>query len=52
VKIVAMSGGGQGVTKENALAAAAALGAMQTLAKPFSREQLLGIVTAVLAPEE
>jgi DNA-binding response OmpR family regulator len=52
VKIVAMSGGGQGVTKENALAAAAALGAAQTLAKPFSREQLLGIVTAVLAPEE
>ena len=52
VKIVAMSGGGQGVTKENALAAAAALGAAQTLAKPFSREQLLGIVTAVLAPKE
>ncbi len=52
VKIVAMSSGGQGVTKENALAAAAALGAAQTLAKPFSREQLLGIVTAVLAPEE
>jgi two-component system, chemotaxis family, chemotaxis protein CheY len=51
-KIVAMSGGGQGVTKENALAAATALGAVQTLAKPFSREQLLGIVTAVLAPEE
>jgi len=48
-KIIAISGGGQSMTKEDVLEAAATLGATQTLTKPFSREELLVAVTAVLA---
>ena len=49
-RVLAMSGGGLSVTKEDALDVAAALGARQTLAKPFPREELLVSVTAALAP--
>ncbi len=46
-KIVSMSGGGI-QDKEHVLEIAQRLGAVKTLPKPFSREDLLGVVQAVL----
>jgi CheY-like chemotaxis protein len=47
IKIIAISGGGHGDPKDY-LRMASQLGAVRTLPKPFSREQLLGAVTEVL----
>ena len=44
LKILAMSGGGIGTTPEVYLTLAQQLGAVSTLAKPFSHEQLLTVV--------
>ena len=49
IKIIAMSGGGMGGATDY-LRLAKALGAGQTLAKPFTREVLLKMVTAAFAP--
>jgi DNA-binding response OmpR family regulator len=46
-KIIAMSGGSLNVPRDYLLSAAADLGAHQTLAKPFGREELLQAVAAV-----
>jgi DNA-binding NtrC family response regulator len=51
VRIIAMSGGGR-VSPTANLQASAGLGAACTLAKPFSREELLKAVDAVLADRE
>jgi DNA-binding response OmpR family regulator len=48
LKIIAISGGGL-IAPENYLVLARKLGAAQTLAKPFSGEELLGAVASVLA---
>jgi len=48
VKIIAMSGGGYKVTQQRVLRTAEDLGALQTLAKPFSCQALLRAVAAVL----
>lgn len=48
MKILAMSGGGVGATPEIYLAMARQLGAVKTLAKPFSREQLLNAVREMI----
>ena len=48
LKIIAMSGGGIGMTPEFYLTLARQLGAMSTLVKPFSREQLLNAVREVI----
>jgi DNA-binding response OmpR family regulator len=47
MKIIAMSGGSPNVPRNYLLSAAADLGAHQTLAKPFGREELLEAVAAV-----
>ena len=47
--IVAISGGGR-IRKEDYLAVAAAVGASQTIAKPFTADTLLATVSAVLRP--
>lgn len=44
MKIIAMSGGGVGATPEFYLTLARQLGAMNTMVKPFSREELLDTV--------
>jgi DNA-binding response OmpR family regulator len=49
VRIIAMSGGGMGGTNLY-FPAALSLGAVHVLAKPFSNEQLLSAVNALLAP--
>ncbi|MEC4890369.1 MAG: response regulator [Nitrospira sp.] len=49
VKILAMSGGGIGVTPDVYLARARQAGAAGTLVKPFSREQLIEAVHEVIA---
>lgn len=46
-KIIAMSGGGRGSAKDYLLAASQ-LGASRTLAKPFSRQELLDAIAAAL----
>jgi DNA-binding response OmpR family regulator len=51
IKIIAMSGGGRGGAV-NYLEAAGKLGAQQTLAKPFSRQELLRAVRAVMGEGE
>ncbi len=48
VKIIAMSGGGR-VNAEDYLAIARRLGAARTLSKPFTGEELLTAVSAVVA---
>ncbi len=48
IKIIAMSGGGRGDARDY-LAIAKALGAAQVLAKPFSGDELLQAINAVLA---
>lgn len=48
MKILAISGGGVGTTPESYLAMARQLGVMRTLAKPFSREQLLDAVREMI----
>lgn len=48
MKILAISGGGIGMTPEFYLAMARQRGAMRTLAKPFSREQLLDVVREMI----
>lgn len=48
LKIIAMSGGGR-ASATDYLAIARKLGASQTLAKPFTGEELLGAVNTVLA---
>jgi len=47
--VIAISGGGR-IRKEDYLAVAAAVGASQTIAKPFTAETLLTTVNAVLRP--
>jgi len=47
--IIAMSGGGRGSSSDY-LEMAALLGAKRTLAKPFSAQELLDAVSAVLKP--
>ena len=49
-EIVAISGGGR-VTPEDYLKPARLLGTLQTLAKPFSGDELLGAVAQALAEE-
>ena len=49
-KIISMSGGGI-QDKEHVLEIAQRLGAVKTLSKPFSREDLLGTVREVLGEE-
>lgn len=49
IKIIAMSGGGMGGATDY-LRMARALGAGQTLAKPFTRDDLLKLVKAALSP--
>lgn len=49
VKIIAMSARSRSVTTDDVLYAAGECGARRTLAKPFSRSDLLGAVDAVLA---
>ena len=51
LKIIAMSGGGL-MSPGQSLAMAAHLGAIQTLAKPFSAPQLLAAVAGVLSQPE
>ncbi|MDH4098549.1 MAG: hypothetical protein OEU87_09565, partial [Nitrospira sp.] len=48
LKIIAISGGGIGLTPEFYLDAAQQLGAAGVLAKPFSRENLLKVVRETL----
>lgn len=48
LKIIAMSGGGRN-NPTDYLALAKGLGASQTLAKPFTREELLGVVNYTLS---
>jgi DNA-binding response OmpR family regulator len=48
LKIIAMSGGGY-VAPEDYLSMARSFGASQTLAKPFSGEELLAVVESVLS---
>jgi DNA-binding NtrC family response regulator len=50
VKIIAISGGGRSAPWVN-LKTAAQLGASGTLAKPFSRQQILDEIDRLLAPE-
>jgi CheY-like chemotaxis protein len=47
VKIIAMSGGGR-INAKNDLIMAKKLGAKQTLAKPFSHQEILDVVAQVL----
>lgn len=49
IKIIAMSGGGMGGAADY-LRMARALGAGQTLSKPFTRDALLNLVGAALRP--
>lgn len=51
IKIIAMSGGGRGAPSEY-LPIARQLGAVQTLAKPFSNEELIAVIKATLGPAE
>jgi len=48
VKIIAISGGGQTITSATCLRLAKGLGAIKTLAKPFSQQALLDTVREVL----
>ncbi|MBI4961797.1 MAG: response regulator [Desulfomonile tiedjei] len=48
VKIIAISGGGQALPRDTCLQFAKGLGANITLAKPFSRQELLDAVQKVL----
>jgi len=50
VKVIVISGGSSWVTQEEALAAALDFGALRTLAKPFSWNDLADAITAVLSP--
>lgn len=49
VRIVAISGGGRS-GMQNYLPIAAGLGARRTVAKPFTRQEILDAVSAALAP--
>ncbi len=48
IKIIAMSGGRRAITPQFNLDSAALIGVQQTLAKPFTRQQLLQAITDVL----
>ncbi|NJM11794.1 MAG: response regulator [Synechococcaceae cyanobacterium SM1_2_3] len=48
VKIIAMSGGRRAITPQFNLDSAALIGVQQTLAKPFTRQQLLQAIAEVL----
>jgi CheY-like chemotaxis protein len=48
VKIIAISGGGQATTGATCLHLAKSLGALKTLAKPFTRQELLEAVRYAL----
>ena len=50
-KIIAMSGGGAVVSRQNALRSAADFGVRWILAKPFSAAELLSVIDAVLTGE-
>jgi len=50
VKIIAISGGGKSLARDTCLRFAKGLGATRTLAKPFSRQELLDAVQEVLNP--
>ncbi len=49
LKIIAISGGGKAMSSSTCLNLAKGLGASKTLAKPFTRQELLDAVTEVLA---
>lgn len=49
VRIIAISGGGRNVARDY-LPVAARLGACRTVAKPFSRQEILEAVNVALAP--
>jgi CheY-like chemotaxis protein len=49
VKIIAISGGGQATTGATCLHLAKKLGAVKTLAKPFTKQELLDAVCEALA---
>jgi CheY-like chemotaxis protein len=51
VKIIAISGGGQATTGATCLHLARSLGAVRTLAKPFTRQELLDAVRYALEQE-
>ncbi|MCP5158971.1 MAG: response regulator [Gammaproteobacteria bacterium] len=48
VRIIAISGGRRAITPQFNLDSAALIGAVQVLAKPFNREQLLAAIAAAL----
>ncbi len=50
VKIIAISGGGRTVAAGHYLQMAKRLGAVAVLAKPFSNDELITVLAAVLAP--
>ncbi|MBF0425810.1 MAG: response regulator [Magnetococcales bacterium] len=50
IKVVAMSGGGRGLEADYNLGIAKDFGAVRTLAKPFSRQQVLQVVKDLLPP--
>lgn len=52
VKIIAISGGSRKVEEFSTLPYAKKFGAVETLAKPFRRDDLLGLIREVLGPED
>nr|MBF0427129.1 response regulator [Magnetococcales bacterium] len=48
IKVVAMSGGGRGLEADYNLGIARDFGAIRTLSKPFSRQQVLQVVRDLL----
>ncbi|MBF0185099.1 MAG: response regulator [Magnetococcales bacterium] len=49
-RVIALSGGGMILTSETSLQIARKMGAFRTMAKPFTRKELLELVTEVLQP--
>ncbi len=52
IKIIAISAGFEGMDKEKTLKAAALQGADSVLAKPFTEEDLIGLIGELFDPEE
>ncbi|MBF0135468.1 MAG: response regulator [Magnetococcus sp. DMHC-1] len=50
IKVIAMSGGGRGLEADYNLGIARDFGAIRTLAKPFSRQQVLQVIKDLLPP--